>query len=906
MQRFWSGLAGLVSRHSKLVLVLALLVTVGLAFGIPQLEFETSQDSLIGEDDPVAIDNEEFQEAFGGEPMLVLFSVEEGSDRNVVDLVADPENATALAEFDQELRDTGKFHAVVSPLTTMIFAAAQTGPGTAIFESAAEYAPELAAAQVRDGGGSEADAEEAAAAVSEDLAALNEGTVARLSEATPSLLEATTLQDIDDPAEHTAKAIEVLSDRTLSEALLFESDPDDPSQVLTEDGVPVVRPILRVTYPAIDQGLMVIATEGNIDIAEMGDAADTVVEIAERYEDRFEGFELTVGGPPQLLQDINDYLQEGLATLGGLSFLVMLVVLFFVFRVRWRLLSLVIVIIGSIWGFGIMGFLGIPLTLITIAALPILIGVGVDFSIQAHSRFEEEVDEDGDAPGAMRRLMRNLAPALAVAAIAAVVGFLALNVSEVPLIGKFGNMLAIGVFALFVAGVTVPTSILVLRERRRPTPPGGARIPHGFLERVVRWMMFAARRFVLPMSLVGLTIIVLGLIFEGRFVIQTDPEEWVPQDSDTIENLETLQERAGFSSILALLIESDDVTSSEVSSWAQQFTNQQLAKHGPDGDARLKDVNSMYGVAFDITKTPPDQESVDLLLGRAFDEPPVYNVAPEDVVASTIDRDEETGAFTSASLQFPIAPISLGEREELLDEIKADLALAPGTIDADVRIQGFPEIGGPPDGTDVSSAGLAAVGVELVNALEANRQLITFAGLGAVALWLLIFYRRVWKMFLILVPVLIAVGLSSVVTFATGITLSPMTTVSAPLVIATCTEFVVLIMARYVEERERGLSPEEAVDVGGVRIGRAFVASGLTTVGGFLVLAASPFPLVWQFGVLVALNVLVALISALMVLPPLLMWADRQPRIKSFTPGPRPDEVGVAPPEREPVGVAGR
>ncbi len=899
MQRLWNGLAGVVAKRSKLVLALALLVTVLLALGIPRLEFETSQDSLIGEDAPVAVDNAKFQEAFGGEPMLVLFSAKEGSGKDVVDLVADPDNAEALAEFDQELRDTGKFHAVVSPLTTMIFAASQTGPGTAIFASATDYAPELAAGEVAQGGGSDTDAQETATAVADDLKQLNAGTVTRLSAATPALLEATQLQNIDDPVEHTQKAIEVLSDRTLSEALLFESDPDDPSQVLTDDGVPVVRPILRVTYPKIDQGLMVVATEGNADIADMGDAADTVVDIAKKYENRFDGFELTVGGPPQLLQDINDYLQEGLATLGGLSFLVMVVVLFFVFRVRWRLLSLVIVIIGSIWGFGIMGFLGIPLTLITIAALPILIGVGVDFSIQAHSRFEEEVDHDGDASGAMHRLMRNLAPPLMVAALAAVVGFLALNISEVPLIGKFGSMLAIGVFALFVAGVTVPTSILVLRERRRPTPPGGARVPHGFLERVVRWMMFAAQRFVLPIAVVGVVVIVLGLVFEGRFVIQTDPEEWVPQDSNTIKNLETLQERAGFSSILALLIEADDVTSDDVSSWAQQFTNQQLAKHGPDGDDTLKDVNSMYGVAFDITKTPPDQASMDLLLGKAFDDPPVYNVAPADVVHSTITPDRK-----EASLQFPIAPVSLGEREVLLDEIKADLAQAPGTVNVDVRIQGFPEVGGPPDGTQVSSAGLAAVGVELVKALESNRQLITFAGLGAVSLWLLIFYRRIWKVILILIPVLIAVGLSSVVTFATGITLSPMTTVSAPLVIATCTEFVVLIMARYVEERERGLSPEEAVDVGGVRIGRAFVASGLTTVGGFIVLAVSPFPLVWQFGVLVALNVLVALISALVVLPPLLMWADRQPRLKSFAPGPRPAEIGATPP-REPVGTPG-
>lgn len=910
MLKFWYGLANVVTKRYKMVLALAGVVTIIMAFGITRLEFETSQDALIGADNPVAQDNERFQKEFGGEPMLVLFSATEDSGKQSIDLVADKENAETLAEFGDELRAATDangdplFHAVVTPLTAMNFAASQIGPGLEIYGTAEEYAPALVSEQITDGGGSEDQAATRAEEVKSAVETLEGGTTTRVLAGGEEATVALGLPEVTDQQEHEQLAIDVLSNPTLSEALLYESDAEDPAVVATDDeGNPVIRPILRANFPKIDQALMIVTTQGNIDIADMGDAADEVVEIADKYKDSFEGFELTIGGPPQLLQDINDYLQTGLALLGGLSFAVMVLVLYFVFRVRWRLLSLVIVVIGAIWGFGIMGYLGISLTLITIAALPILIGVGVDFSIQSHSRMEEEVNEDGNAPEGMRRLMRWLAPPLAVAAIAAVVGFLALNFSPVPMIGNFGVMLALGIIALFIAGLLVPTSILAWREKVKPTKAGEARIPHGFLERVVRGMMFSMQRFVLPMTVVGVVIIVLGLAFEGRFVIETDAEKWLPQDknsvqckiqeglggsacTDTIHDLEVLQERAGFSSVLALLIEADDVTSDEVSSWAQQFTNQQLEKHGPDGDNTIKDVNSLYGVSFDITKTPPNQESMNLLIGKGFDADPAYTVAPEDVLKSTVSPDRK-----SAALQFPIAPISLGEREELIDDMQADVEQSVGTIDIEANIFGFPEVGGPPDGTEISQAGIAAVGVELVKKLEANRQLITFAGLGAVALWLLIFYRRLWKVVLVLIPVLIAVGLSSVVTFVTGITLSPMTAVSAPLVIATCTEFVVLILARYIEERERGRTPEEAIDIGGVRIGRAFVASGLTTVGGFIVLAVSPFPLVWQFGVLVALNVLVALISALVVLPPLLMWADRNPRLGSFEPGERPEPL---------------
>jgi predicted RND superfamily exporter protein len=117
---------------------------------------------------------------------------------------------------------------------------------------------------------------------------------------------------------------------------------------------------------------------------------------------------------------------------------------------------------------------------------------------------------------------------------------------------------------------------------------------------------------------------------------------------------------------------------------------------------------------------------------------------------------------------------------------------------------------------------------------------------------------------------------SSLVAWAFDIELSPMTAVGGPLVIAACTEFTSLILLRYVEERRRGYEPREAVRVAQSRTGRAFVVSALTAIAGVAVLSLSSLPLLRDFGRIVALNVAVALLSALVVLPPMLIWADRR------------------------------
>ena len=151
------------------------------------------------------------------------------------------------------------------------------------------------------------------------------------------------------------------------------------------------------------------------------------------------------------------------------------------------------------------------------------------------------------------------------------------------------------------------------------------------------------------------------------------------------------------------------------------------------------------------------------------------------------------------------------------------------------------------------------VGTEAVTSLTSNREQMSFLALAAVFVWLLVALRSVRRAALVLFPVLTAVALGSAVIVLFGIKVNTLAAISGPLVIATCTEFTVLIMERYLEERRDGQRTTAAVETASTHIGQAFVASGLTTAAGFGVLALSGFPLLSGFGVVVSLNVVVAL-----------------------------------------------
>ena len=78
------------------------------------------------------------------------------------------------------------------------------------------------------------------------------------------------------------------------------------------------------------------------------------------------------------------------------------------------------------------------------------------------------------------------------------------------------------------------------------------------------------------------------------------------------------------------------------------------------------------------------------------------------------------------------------------------------------------------------------------------------------------------------------------------------------------------------------------MEVTASRTGRAFFVSALAAVSGIAVIATSSLPLLRDFGLVVGLNVAVALLSALIVLPPMLIWAEKR---RWVTRGLIPDEI---------------
>ena len=521
--------------------------------------------------------------------------------------------------------------------------------------------------------------------------------------------------------------------------------------------------------------------------------------------------------------------------------------------------------VGLVWAFGLAGYLHIPLTLATIAGLPVMLGVGIDYAIQMHARVEEEVIVN-KAEHPIQETARNLCPALLVVTFDAVFAFAALWFAKVPMIRQFGALLAVGIVMICLCSILFPLAALGIREYRSPTKRTVSKRSEALGQVVVK-LGGLPKGAAIPLIIVSLVIFFGGILVEGKLTLQTDPVQWVNPHSKVIHDINALTKGTGSANEFGVFIQAPDVFSDTVVGTVDEFTYHALQAN----KAKLATATSIVATMSDLINDVPGAEHVVPTGEEVHD---AYLVAPHDLQISSATADAHAMNVVFRTGTPDRVSLPLDKQKVVVETMRAQLKPTGTTTSVgSASVHGL-----LPSGVTATPSGLAVVGVGLLVNLESNRVLLTYLAILFVGLFLAVRLRSLVRSLLSLVPVLIAVGAASLVAYVLHLKLSPLTAVGGPLVVAVCTEFTSLILLRFVEERGKGHPPKEAVDRTASRTGRAFIVSGLTAISGVAVIATSSMPLLRDFGIVVGMNVAVALLSALVFLPPMLVWADSDGR----------------------------
>ncbi len=732
--------ARLVERHAVAILIVVLVLSAFAVWSVTQISVLTTQDTFLSSESEAFRGYRAYENAFGGDTMLVLVP---GSPLEL----ATPEALEGFTELEAQLRADPKIRSVVSPLTLLQGASAQAG------------------------------------------------------------------LDLSDP---TALVQAALADKSLRAQLerFFRNN----------------------------HALVVVRLAGGLSVEEQSEAVRSIQDAVDASPFAKGAI---VAGNPRMISDITSAIFSGLIKTGVIAVVLMVLILFITFPARWRLLSLPLVLVGVLWTFGIAAVADVPLTLVTLAGLPILIGLGVDFAIQFHNRYEEEMRRGEEPSGALVSSINHIAPTVGVAVAVMILGFATLLMSAVPAVQDFGVLLAIGAAVLYVVSLFVLNAFLFRFDRKPRMASTEVTVGRGrrLLERdwlylgtvlpaVARW----SRRHAVWVVAVSVVLAVFGFIVDGKLNVQTDIEKLIPTSTPGVVALNQAREVVGSGIELSVLVQAPDVTAPTFVEWLADFQAETLASHPEIAGA--DSLTTALGIQ--PGDPAPSAEEIAAALDRL----------PAEIRNGLVTSDK-----TGASLAFTMSEMEMASLNQLIDELTTSTDL--------------------PAGVTLTPGGTATLTARTVEAFTENRELITWVGILVVLLGLLLIYRNWRRALIAVIPIALVTGWSSALMWIAGIDLNPLTAVLGALVIAIGTEFTVLLLSRYWEERGKGMAHSLAMEEAVTKVGRAITASALTVAAGFGALIASSFPALHDFGIVIVIDVVFALVVTLTVVPALVRWFDR-------------------------------
>ena len=154
-------------------------------------------------------------------------------------------------------------------------------------------------------------------------------------------------------------------------------------------------------------------------------------------------------------------------TIGVVFFVIMLMFMLQFRSLRLALISIIPNLISAGMVLGLMGWLNIPLDIMTITIAAITIGIAVDDTIHYVHRFNEELSIDGDYLATMQRCHDSVGRAMYYTSITIIVGFSILTLSNfIPTI-YFGLFTSLAMLIAMLANLTLLPLLLILWKGKK-------------------------------------------------------------------------------------------------------------------------------------------------------------------------------------------------------------------------------------------------------------------------------------------------------------------------------------------------------------------------------------------------------------------------------------------------------
>jgi predicted RND superfamily exporter protein len=388
----------------------------------------------------------------------------------------------------------------------------------------------------------------------DELGVFNAGTLTKIAALTETLAD---LDGVDNVVSLTNSTFlsGLGGDELVNDLIVPEIPPDrEAARILRRDVL--ANPIFHQSLVSTDGRAAAI----NVFLANQPDS----LLLATGLDDKIAALVADAQGPEEVYyaglihtrMEINKTMKRDLGRFVPMSFAMILLILLVAFRsVRGVLIPALTILIALIWTFGLIGLLGVTISLTTTIIPPLLIALACSMSIHVVAAFQARAAATGDKQEAVVGAFSEVAAPLIIAALTTAIGFGSLVISPIPNTQKVGVFAVAGILlAILVVFTFAPAmlSILPLPRARTAGRPGRDIMPR-LVESIIRINM-RRRGLILALAGVVMVLSVVGLL---RIEVDTDFLSYFKEDSDVRQAADIIGENLAGVSTFYVIASSD-------------------------------------------------------------------------------------------------------------------------------------------------------------------------------------------------------------------------------------------------------------------------------------------------------------------------------------------------------------
>jgi predicted RND superfamily exporter protein len=521
-------------------------------------------------------------------------------------------------------------------------------------------------------------------------------------------------------------------------------------------------------------------------------------------------------------------------------------VLFLLLRsVRATAATLISVFVSSIWAFGMMAVLNVPIYSVSTMIPVMLIAIGVAYGIYYYNHLNRYYIDNPETKkeDAVKYAVRILFAPLSMAAFTTIIGFISLLSSQVYPIKYFGIFTAVGIFtAYLLALLFLPAMVIAFGYKPKVKKTDVKKVVKGrafrFLSNKLllnRWWVYGTVWILIIISLVGIQRVWINSSFLDKF----------EKDSDIVLTDRFVNSKFGGTSTLNVILESDKVNA------FKQPENLMLIDQMQAETEKLALVGNSFSLA-DYIKRMNKVMNADN--EEFYDIPENNEMVAQYLLLYEMSGDPENLTklinydYNRTNITFQLK----GDDSKTINEALAVVK----QFEDKLNVQGI----------TVNYAGSGYKALVFSDLILEGQVMSIVISLGMVLILLTLMFRSIKAGLIGSIPILITAVLSFGVMGLLNIPLSTTTALLSSIAIGIGIDYAIHFMQYYKLNLAHSRLKVTAIYKTMNQTGKAILFNAVVVISGFMVLIFSVFPPNRTLGALVSMNMFTSLLGTLTVM----------------------------------------